>query len=228
VSYAVYIAVYTPVVILLVEQIRPLEDQRSIALARAGFTVLGGLIAVAANLLLWPSWEPEQVKGDVSKAIAAHAAYARAVLSGSGADPGPARRQAGLASNNLEATLQRAMHEPRRGQRDRLQAVLVADAALRRIAGRLVALSIDPQSACAKSAEATRVWVIETLQALADGRATRARPEVSSGVEGLERLARLVELLDFALRMEGGVRVGEAGEAQDESVTAPVTHSVGA
>jgi uncharacterized membrane protein YccC len=228
VSYAVYIAVYTPVVILLVEQIRPLEDQRSIALARAGFTVLGGLIAVAANLLLWPSWEPEQVKGDVSKAIAAHAAYARAVLSGSGADPGPARRQAGLASNNLEATLQRAMHEPRRGQRDRLQAVLVADAALRRIAGRLVALSIDPQSACAKSAEATRVWVIETLQALADGRATRARPEVSSGVEGLERLARQVELLDFSLRKEAGVRVGEAGEAQDESVTAPVTHSVGA
>ena len=36
VSYGVYIAVYTPVVILLVEQIHPLEDQTSIALARAG------------------------------------------------------------------------------------------------------------------------------------------------------------------------------------------------
>jgi uncharacterized membrane protein YccC len=200
VSYAVYIAVYTPVVILLVEQIRPLEDQRSIALARAGFTILGGLIAVAANMILWPSWEPEQVKSDLAKAIAAHAAYARAVLRQTGADPGAARRQAGLASNNLEATLQRAMHEPRRGQRDRLQAILVADAALRRIAGRLVALSIDPQTACAASAAATRQWIMATLQALAEGNPTEPRPETPSGIEGLERLARQVELLAFSLR----------------------------
>ena len=48
-SYGVYIAVYTPVVILLVEQIRPLEDQTSIALARAGYTMLGGAIAVLAQ-----------------------------------------------------------------------------------------------------------------------------------------------------------------------------------
>jgi uncharacterized membrane protein YccC len=225
VSYAVYIAVYTPVVILLVEQIRPLEDQREIALARAGFTVLGGLIAVASNMLLWPSWEPEQVKGDLAKAIAAHAAYARAVLSGDVADPGPARRQAGLASNNLEATLQRAMHEPRRGQRDRLQAVLVADAALRRIAGRLVALSVDPQSACARQAAAARAWVIETLQALAEGRPTSPRPEVSSGVEGLERLARQVELLDFALRKEAALRTGETGGATDDIAEKAVSHS---
>jgi uncharacterized membrane protein YccC len=208
VSYAVYIAVYTPVVILLVEQIRPLEDQRSIALARAGFTVLGGLIAVAANMILWPSWEPEQVRTDLAKAIAAHAAYARAVLQETGTDPGPARRQAGLASNNLEATLQRAMHEPRRGQRDRLQAVLVADAALRRIAGRLVALSIDPLSACAPSAAATRLWIMQSLQALAEGNPTEPRPETPSGIEGLERLARQVELLDFTLRKQDAARTG--------------------
>jgi uncharacterized membrane protein YccC len=213
VSYAVYIAVYTPVVILLVEQIRPLEDQRSIALARAGYTILGGLIAVAANMVLWPSWEPEQVKSDLARTIAAHAAYARAVLLPSGADPGPARRQAGLASNNLEATLQRALHEPRRGQRDRLQTVLVADAALRRIAGRLVALSIDPQNACAPSAAPTRQWVIETLQALADGNPTEPRPEAASGIEGLERLARQVELLDFSLRREQTIRTGFAQPA---------------
>ena len=51
-------------------------------------------------------------------------------LLGKVADPARARRAAGLASNNLEASLQRAMHEPRRGQRDRLQAVLVADGAV--------------------------------------------------------------------------------------------------
>jgi uncharacterized membrane protein YccC len=198
VSYGVYIAVYTPVVILLVEQIRPLEDQTSIALARAGYTILGGLIAVAANILLWPSWEPEQVQRDLAAAIAAHAAYARAVLLPTGADPAGARRAAGLASNNLEATLQRAMHEPRRGQRDRLQAVLVADAALRRIAGRLVALSLDPP-APAPSAEPICAWIIATLQALASEQVPAPRPTASSGAEALERLARQVELLGFTL-----------------------------
>jgi uncharacterized membrane protein YccC len=204
VSYAVYIAVYTPVVILLVEQINPLEDQRSIALARAGFTILGGLLAVAANLLLWPSWEPEQVRGDLRKAIAAHAAYARAVLRDRQRDPANARRLAGLASNNLEATLQRAMHEPRRGQRNKLQAVLVADAALRRIAGRLVALSLDTRKLCTGLTQATADWVIETLAALAEDKPTAARPDPGSGVEALERLARQVELLAFTLAKNGG------------------------
>jgi uncharacterized membrane protein YccC len=218
VSYAVYIAVYTPVVILLVEEIRPLEDQTSIALARAGYTVLGGLIAVAANALLWPSWEPEQVRRDLHTAVAAHAAYARAVFLRGGADPGPARRQAGLASNNLEATLQRAMHEPRRGQRNRLQAVLVADAALRRIAGRLVALSIDPAGACAASAD-TRHWIIEALDALAAGHDPSPAPEEGSGVEGVDRLARQVELLAFSLRKEGG-EADRFGSAPRETVPA--------
>jgi len=226
VSYAVYIAVYTPVVILLVEQIRPLEDQTQIALARAGFTVMGGLIAVAANMLLWPSWEPEQVRRDLLHTIAAHAGYAQAVLSGGGADPGPARRLAGLASNNLEATLQRAMHEPRRGQRDRLQAVLVADAALRRIAGRLAALSVDPAGACA-AAPATRDWVIETLQALAEGRPTRDRPELACGVEGVERLARQVELLAFSLRKETPSPEGEM-KMRGQQAASVVAGSAGA
>jgi uncharacterized membrane protein YccC len=203
VSYAVYIAVYTPVVILLVEQINPLEDQRAIAVARAGFTILGGLLAVAANLLLWPSWEPEQVQRDLRKAIAAHAAYAKAVLRETDRDPAYARRLAGLASNNLEATLQRALHEPRRGQRDKLQAVLVADAALRRIAGRLVALSMDASKLRAPGTQETSDWVIQTLQSLAEDKPAGARPDTGSGVEALERLARQVELLAFTLANPG-------------------------
>ncbi len=171
VSYGVYIAVYTPVVILLVEQMRPHESQVAIALARAGYTVLGGLIAVLANALLWPAWQPEQVRRDLLGAVAAHAAYARAVLLGGDAgraDAGRERRAAGLASNNLEASLQRAMHEPRRGQRDRLQAVLVADATLRRIAGRLAALSLSPP-AHRPAGDAVCGWAVEALAALAEG-----------------------------------------------------------
>ena len=194
VSYGVYIAVYTPLVVLLVEQVRPLEDQRSIALARAGFTVLGGLIAVAANALLWPSWQPAQVAADLASSLRAHAAYAQSVLFPAGGGSARERRQAGLASNNLEASLQRAMHEPRRGQRDRLQAVLVADATLRRIAGRLAAISLDKQAADAQQG----AWVVETLQALQRGEAAAPRP-VPSGAEQLDRLMRQVELLGKTL-----------------------------
>jgi uncharacterized membrane protein YccC len=203
VSYGVYIAVYTPVVILLVEQIRPLEDQTSIALARAGFTVLGGLIAVLANVALWPSWQPEQVRRDLSDAVAAHAAYATAVLLPDGSDPVRQRRQAGLASNNLEASLQRALHEPRRGQRDRLQGALVADAMLRRIAGRLAALSLEPAAPAGERAAAICRWIPAALTSFAAGTPPPPRPAKPAGTEPLDRLARQVELLGVALGKAG-------------------------
>jgi uncharacterized membrane protein YccC len=163
VSYGVYIAVYTPTVIFLVESFHPGESQLHIALARAGFTILGGLIAVAANALLWPSWEPDQVREDLQTAIAAHAAYAADVLGGAAdAVHARTRRAAGLASNNLEASLARAMQEPRRGEQARLQAVLVADATLRRIAGRLGAIALERKAANG----VLQGWVIAALTAL--------------------------------------------------------------
>jgi uncharacterized membrane protein YccC len=197
VSYGVYIAVYTPVVILLVENIHAGEDQVQIALARAGFTILGGVIAIAANALLWPAWEPEQVQRNLLQTIGAHAAYARCVLSGAASDA--KRRTAGLASNNLEASLQRAMHEPRRTHRARLAAVLIADAALRRIAGRLAALALLEPQARQENGQSTRAWVCEALAALADGQSPPLRPEETTRIEMLDRLARQVELLSGVL-----------------------------
>jgi uncharacterized membrane protein YccC len=203
VSYGVYIAVYTPVVILLVETIHAGQDQTQIALARAGYTVLGGMIAIAANALLWPAWEPAQVARNLLQTIAAHAAFARAVLAGEPADA--QRRQAGLASNNLEASLQRAMHEPRRGQRARLAAVLVADATLRRIAGRIAAIALHPAARSGTPGPLTRAWVGEALDALASGEPPPPRPEENSGFDMLDRLARQVELLAGTLaKMEPG------------------------
>jgi uncharacterized membrane protein YccC len=203
VSYGVYIAVYTPVVILLVETIHAGQDQMQIALARAGYTVLGGMIAIAANALLWPAWEPAQVARNLLQTIAAHAAYARAVLSGEPAEAW--RRQAGLASNNLEASLQRAMHEPRRGQRARLAAVLVADATLRRIAGRIAAIALHPAARSGMPGPLTRAWVGEALDALVAGTTPPPRPDENSGFDMLDRLARQVELLAGTLaKLEPG------------------------
>jgi hypothetical protein len=199
VSYGVYIAVYTPTVILLVESIHPGQSQLQIAEARAAYTILGGLIAVAANALLWPSWEPDRVRADLRAALAAHAAYATAVLDPNpAANPDRARRAAGLSSNNLEASLARVMQEPRRGQRDRLQAALVADATLRRIAGRLAALALDPpaQAQCARPEAA---WVIAALNALTEGADIPHAPP-PTGIDMLDRLARQVALLPAIMR----------------------------
>jgi len=211
VSYAVYIAVYTPTVILLVENIHPGGAAWRIALARAGFTVLGGLLAVAANMVLWPSWEPDRVRTDLAAALAAHAALASAVLNPApGIDADAARRAAGLASNNLEASLARAMQEPRRGQRDRLNAALVADATLRRIAGRLVAISLTGPARCGPLGN----WVVAAMAAIAGKRALPPRPPAPGpdgpGYEMLERLARQVAILpEILARLETGVTVGE-------------------
>ena len=119
-----------------------------------------------------------------------------AVLDGNPAvDPDRARRAAGLSSNNLEASLARVMQEPRRGQRDRLQAVLVADATLRRIAGRLTAIALDPLPSHRKAeASPAAAWVIAALNALMEGGANPPAP-ANSGIEMLDRLARQVQLL---------------------------------
>jgi uncharacterized membrane protein YccC len=194
VSYAAYIAVYTPTVILLVENLHPAGLLWRTALLRAAFTLLGGLLAVAANLLLWPCREPGRIRNDLDAAIAAHAAYAAAVLNPApGIDADAARRAAGLASNTLEANLARAMQEPRSRQRDLLQTILVADAALRRIAGRLVALSLIGAQ---RSAAAT--WTIDALAAMAAHRPPPVRPATSSG-DMLDRLARQVAALPEVL-----------------------------
>jgi uncharacterized membrane protein YccC len=199
VSYAVYIAVYTPTVILLVENIHPGGSPWHIALARAGFTILGGLLAVAANVLLWPSWEPDRVRADLDAAIAAHAAFAAAVLNPApGIDAEAARRAAGLASNNLEASLARAMQEPKRGQREALNTVLVADATLRRIAGRLIAISLAGPG----RGGALGNWVVAALGAISKRGALPARP-VGAGHDMLERLARQVAVLpEILVRLE--------------------------
>jgi hypothetical protein len=45
------------------------------------YPAAGGVIAVAANFLLWPSREPDLVADAVIQAIAAHGIYAEATFS---------------------------------------------------------------------------------------------------------------------------------------------------
>ena len=149
VSYGAYIACLTPLTVLLFEVAEPGHSEWVIAAWRTAYTVGGGVLAVLACMVMWPSWEPDRTQAELRRALSTHADYVRAVLdlmSGQGSEAAvqETRRRAGLASNNLEASLSRALQEPRRRRARRMEALLAADAALRRLGGGFVALRFDP------------------------------------------------------------------------------------
>ena len=208
VSYGAFIACLTPLVVVLVEMVNPGHSSWEIAGMRALFTVLGGAIAVVASLVLWPSWEPDRLEQELARTIAAHAAYAEAVFGlrlGEAGEEGADRavREAGMATNNLEASLARALQEPRRSVRARLDCVLTADATLRRMAGRLSAMRHETGGARAdpQALAPWRDWIAGALRGLASG-APPAPPPGAAPNETVARIARQVELLAEALGRE--------------------------
>ena len=207
VSYGFFVACLMPQLVVLVELIQPGHSSWEIVEMRALFTVLGGMIAVAGCLLLWPSWEPPRLRKELQATLVAHARFADAVLSLMLGEAGEkaveaARRAAGVAANNLEASLSRALQEPRRRQRDWLEAAMVVDATLRRIGGRLAVLQHEAWSREALDPDAWRTWrswIGGTLDAFAAGQpAPPPRPE-GAKLESLSRIARQIELLERPL-----------------------------
>lgn len=212
VNFGLFITALTPMVVLLSELGRPGTSEWVIAGLRAAFTLGGGLLAVAGCYLLWPSWEPVRLREEVRRAIAAHAAYAEAALTavtGAGR-PGETdrlRRAAGLATNNMEASLSRALLEPGQLSGERVEAAMLIDAALRRMAGRLAAMQIDPdlrQGLPPASWDAWRGWIVGSARALEAGAPPPGpRPPLAkdSGAAGdaLSRIARQIELMAGAL-----------------------------
>ena len=208
VSYALYITGLTPIVVLLVELGLPGTSELTIALMRALNTIAGGALAVAGCLILWPSWEPARAAIEVRTAIEAHARYAAAVFAAllgeaPAAAVNAARGAAGVASNNLEASLSRAMLEPRPNAGAKLEPALVIDAALRRMAGRLAAMQPDLTAAAAlagTSLPAWRDWTLDSLGRLAARSGAilprPAEPPSPGLADSLLRIARQIELME--------------------------------
>ncbi len=206
VSYGLFMVGLTPLVVLLVEFGEPGQSEWVVAGLRMAFTVAGGLLALAGCTLLWPSWEPARLRQQVRDGIAAHGSYAEAELSfllgETDADAvEAARRAAGLSSNNIEASISRAMLEPGKSAEQRLEAALVIDAALRRMAGRLSAMQLDPGLRDAFDVETWhgwRRWIGASMRALAAGQGRLApRPKLAADprAESLQRIARQIELM---------------------------------
>jgi uncharacterized membrane protein YccC len=208
VNFGLYMLALTPVVVLLVETGEPDTSEWRIAAARAGFTFAGGLLAVAASFLLWPGREPERLVQSAKDTIAAHGRFADATLAcllneiSAGAVE-TARREAGIASNVLEASINRALIERGGGGRDMLEAVLVIDAASRRCAGRLSAMRFDtgPRTALAPdSLRAWRDWIGGSMRSLAAGQSELTPRPDTGATDALRRLAGQIELMGGAMR----------------------------
>ena len=212
VSFGLFISCMTPLVILLSELGRPGESEIKIALMRALYTVIGGGLAVAGSYVLWPAWEPGRLLASLRAAIGAHAAYARAEITAllgeapeSSVDP--VRRAAGLASNNVEASLQRTLLEPH-GADARVQAALTVDAALRRMAGRLSALELDAHHIEHDRGawHAWRDWIEAAMAALQSGTATvPPRPPLPRNDPDAEALARIARQIELSAGLVGRV-----------------------
>jgi uncharacterized membrane protein YccC len=207
VSFGLFMMALTPLVVLLVETGAPGTGEWTIAFARAALTTLGGLVAVGANFLLWPSREPDLVAAEVRKAIEAHGVWAEADFSvllheATEASLGPARRAAGVTTNALEALITRALLEPGNKNRDALEAAMVVDAALRRCAGRLATLQHDPGIASNTPGETLRRWrdwIAASMRLLASGQTDLPpRPTEIDNVD-LGRIARQIELMAGAM-----------------------------
>lgn len=205
VSYGLFMAALTPLIVLLSELGQPGIGEVAIAFYRAAYTLAGGAMAVAGGLLLWPSWEPARVRSDLLTAIGAHAAYADAELAtlmgeATAGSADTARRAAGLASNNLEATLSRALQEPGHASDREVRVAMVADAALRRVAGRLAALQHAPGLVGNAEIDPWRAWLAASFAALT---ASAALPGAAppDGTDGpLGRIARQLALIDGSMR----------------------------
>jgi uncharacterized membrane protein YccC len=177
VNYTLFVLCLTPQFVLIAELFRTGQvGGWSLAGLRALDSTVGGVLGLAAGFLLWPSWEEPHLKRRLAEALTANRNYLAAVFKKPDADDGSAvqaaRRAAGLASANAEASLQRVLAEPRRTPPYVVEAGMTMVTCLRRLAGVAAALSLLPAIIRPEAREAwiTRSidWTVAALDTIAD------------------------------------------------------------
>jgi uncharacterized membrane protein YccC len=193
VHYGVFTFFLTPVFVLLAQ---PAPGDWQLAGVRVADTLLGGGVALAAGLLLWPAWEAAALPATVADAVEASRAHlalaVRAATAPARQGPRPealaqARRRAGLAATAGEGALERLLAEP--GGRRRGAALLALLARARRLNGAAAALAgfgPPPHAPGAARLEALGAEVDALLAGVAD--AARAGRGPGDAPAGLSRL----------------------------------------
>jgi uncharacterized membrane protein YccC len=146
VSYTLFVTFLTPLIVLIVDVTHPGSSELALAGLRALNSLLGGVIAFAGSLLLWPSWEPDRMRRLMAGALRACGSFCSLALSDSATrqELRQARRAAGLAISNAEASRERQSLEAwlRRGPVEAALSVMVL---IRGLQGIAVAAWLHPQ-----------------------------------------------------------------------------------
>jgi len=180
VSYTLFVTFLTPLVVLIIDVTHPGTSELTLAGLRALNSLLGGMIAIAGSLLLWPSWEPDRLRRLMAAALRACGNFCSLALSDSvpRQELQQARRTAGLAISNAEASRERQSLEVwlRRGPVEAALAVMVL---IRGLQGIAVAAWLHPRapSAGERVARAVREhsdWIAQRLEAARGGEDPRA------------------------------------------------------
>ncbi|HVY16251.1 MAG TPA: FUSC family protein [Rhodopila sp.] len=214
VSYGAFIACMTPLVVLLFDIAEPGHSEWTIAMMRIAYTIAGGALTMAASFLLWPSWEPQRLRVEFHATMGAYAALAgrtamRLAGQASEQDLAEARRAAGVATNNFEASLSRALQEPRRGRGPALRTALLADAAFRRLGALLMTLERTASLGNETERQGWRDWSGWLEQALnATGPAT---PPAAPGTTDFARDVGLRVQAHLTLLHEAGASLDRVG-----------------
>jgi len=161
-SYRLFTFFLTPVFVLLAE--RHPGDWMTAAV-RAGDAGLGGMVALAAGVLLFPASERARLPDALAAMLDGVAAYAQVVLGADGASRAQVaatRRASGLAIAAAESSLERLLAEPRR------DAAVAADAMLlvtytRRLGTALTSIDTLAQVGATRLAPATRAAAAEHI-----------------------------------------------------------------
>jgi uncharacterized membrane protein YccC len=150
VSYTLYIVCITPLFILVTE----LVDHGGVLSPTLGElrmldNLVGATIGLLATFALWPSWEARFLRRRLAEDIRGNGRFLISALdvwlgTGTLRAADDARRHAGLAGNNAEASLRRAMEEPRHYPSDQIAAAMSITAAARRLAGMAALIMQSP------------------------------------------------------------------------------------
>jgi uncharacterized membrane protein YccC len=170
VNYSLYVIFLTPLFVLILDLTHPGVREVSLAGIRALNTVIGGVVALAGCLLLWPSFEGDRLKSNLADAVERYGLFASLALDPTDDDEQrvkAARRQAGIAANRADDARRRAALETwwRRGELDMASAVQTA---LRRLAGSVMTLRLEGRlNGEVRGGEAIGAWCARTTQDLA-------------------------------------------------------------
>ena len=181
-NYAVYVALITPLFLLLAESG---SSDPQLIITRVISVLLGGAIAVVGSYALWPHKERERLP----EVLAAVLQRTRALL----ADPSPpARREVGLALTNADAAFERFLDEPHTPAE--AEALMAVRSQSRRLVGAILSL--------AAAGELPRAEAEKALDGLEQAAVQRKPPPPLPKVPQ-ERLARPLEVIHAALSRLG-------------------------